>query len=175
MILMNSMISLFLKHSGPCFSMSRIFIDPNMFSTLWFQEILPELVESKNVFFVFGHSVKHISERSKVRQALNFFKMIGSMKSANGESRRIDVSDQDIQPLEAALSSLPCFLNCSHCDDPHIFALIYAKPTPYVFSTDLRIAKCRKVIIKEVDNRYFQFIVVPSAPVYNDHRHAIRS
>lgn len=153
--------------------MARIFIDCHMFSEAWFAEPLEEMLKAPNVFFVFGLSRKHNEERAKVRKALEFYKLIGMLKSADGTIRRIDTSAAELAPHEDFLSNQQCFSNCNHCDDPHIFALVYLKPTPYVFSKDARIAKCRSIINKTIDKRYCQFSVIVNLKLYERHRQKI--
>lgn len=154
--------------------MARIYIDPHMFSEDWFKKTLPELVKVKSVIFVFGHSEKHLTERQKARKCLEFYKALKGQKN-DGVSRVLDVSSEDLSKHEEFLKLQSCFSNCPHCDDPHIFALVYVKPTPYIFSMDARIAKCRGVINQNIENRYCQFSLIQSHDIYHAHKSAIHS
>lgn len=153
--------------------MARVFIDCHMFSEAWFAHPLEELIKSPKVIFVFGLSKKHNEERSKVRKALEFYKLVGNLKSADGATRRIDTTAAELDPHEEFLSSQQCFDDCNHCDDPHIFALVYLKPTRYVFSKDARIAKCRSHINKTIDNKYCRFSIILNLALYNRHKQKI--
>lgn len=155
--------------------MARVFVDPHMFSESWFKAVLPELVKCPKVVFVFGLSEKHLEERGRVRQALEFYKIVGYLRSPDGEGRRVDVLKSDLDEHEDFLNGTKCFVDCDDCDAPHIFALVFVKPTPYIFSMDARMAKCRGVINKNVDKKYCQFIIVSKDKIYKDHRPAIMS
>lgn len=153
--------------------MARALLDINVFSEEWFAPILKELADSKNVVFLYGKSEEFKREIGKARKALEFYKIIGQMKTSNGVCRRLDVSAEDINVHVDYLSRQQCFANSGDCDDPHIFSIIYSKPTRYLFTMDMRIARCRNHIIKYVDNRYCDFIVIGSADVYMQHRQSI--
>lgn len=153
--------------------MARAFVDINVFSEDWFTPILKELSQSKNVIFTYGHSTDFDREFGKVRKALEFFQRIGQLKTANGGKRRLDVYSKDIEPQVEFLLGQQCFSGSSDCDDAHIFSLIYAKPTKYVFSMDMRIARCRDHINQYVDNRYCDFIVIGNPEIYKRHRQDI--
>lgn len=73
--------------------MARIFIDCHMLSEDWFKDVLPELISTKSVAFVYGGSEKLITEMSAVRKALELYKIVGNLKNSSQQSRRIDVSD----------------------------------------------------------------------------------
>lgn len=153
--------------------MARVFIDVNMFSLDWFKPVLSELVASKSVNFAFSGSAMMTSELDKVRQGLQFYKTAGQLRDTSGRSRRVDASVSELERQERIISNQQCFIDSSDCDDPHIFALIYTKPTPFVFSTDVRLARCRDHINQYMQARYCGFIVVSSADVYNKHRQHI--
>jgi len=153
--------------------MARAFVDINVFSEDWFSPILKELMTSKNVIFTYGHSEDFDREFGKARKALEFYKLIGQLKTSRGEKRRLDVSSEEIEPQIQYLLGQQCFVESKDCDDPHIFSLIYAKPTKYVFSMDMRMARCRDHINRSIDNRYCDFIVIGDADIYRRHRQAI--
>lgn len=149
--------------------MARVYIDPHMFSEDWFKCVLGELLKCSNVVFSYGESQKILREFAKVRQALEFYKMVGRLR------RRHDADANDLENHQNIIESTDCYKECGHCDDSHIFALIYVKPTPYVFSKDARMAKCRDIVNKHMDKRYCNFIVLSSDPIYRKHRSAIMS
>lgn len=152
--------------------MPRIYIDPHMFSDAWFKEILKELLGCTSVTFSYAASNKITGEISKVRQALAFYKMVGGLK-VGSKSRRDDADSQEIEKHQRMLENLRCYSDCSDCDDAHIFALVYLKPTPYIFSKDHRMAKCRDKINKHIDKRYCNFIIISDKNVYGKHRRVI--
>lgn len=153
--------------------MARIFIDAHMFSEAWFPEILREMIASNRVTFVYGEIDKLTIEISKVRQALNFYKAVKNLKTADNCSRRVDAARDVLEARCDILSNERCFVDCTDCDDPHIFALIYVKPTRYVFSRDARMARCRDTINPYVESRYCRFRVISTEAVYRSHRQRI--
>lgn len=155
--------------------MARVFIDAHMFGEAWFKDVLEELIRCNRVSFVYGEIDKLKTEISKVRKALEFFRLARDLKDSNNKSRRVDAPLDDINAHNEYIQNRQCFVDCGDCDDSHIFALIYVKPTPYIFSMDARIAKCRDVINSSVDSRYCKFIVVSNDPTYKNHKHAILS
>lgn len=155
--------------------MARVFIDAHMFSEGWFKDILQELIGCQNVEFVYANVTKLNAEMSKVRQALEFLKIAGVLKKPDKSPRRIEASPIEVEKQQTLLESMKCFTKCADCDDPHIFALIYVKPTPYVFSKDARMARCRDEINKTVESRYCKFIVISTAQTYAAHRHSVLS
>lgn len=150
--------------------MARVFIDCHMFSQLWFKEILPELVNSHSVTFVYSATNKLSVELSKVRQALNFYKLVAGLKGQSGKSRLDDAHDPTVNRHVEYLENNPAFIECECCDDSHIFAIVYSKPTKYVFSHDTRMAKCRDHINKSIDKKYCDFIIISQQSVYKAHR-----
>lgn len=153
--------------------MARTLLDINVFSEEWFAPILKELLQNKNVTFLYGASQDFKREIGKARKALDFYKLVGQMKTVSGGRRRLDVNAEDIDEHVEYLSGQQCFADSGDCDDPHIFSIIYNKPTKYVFTMDMRIARCRNHINQYVDNRYCDFIVIGSADVYMRHRQSI--
>lgn len=153
--------------------MARVFIDAHMFGEAWFKEVIKELIKCKRVSFSYGEIDKLNTEISRVRKALEFFKIARELRDDNNKSRRVDASPQDMTYHEEYIKRQNCFTSCNDCDDPHVFALIYAKPTPYVFSMDKRMAKCRDTINTAIDSRYCNFIIVSSDSTYRTHKHAI--
>lgn len=147
--------------------MARVFIDPHMFSVDWFREVLKDLVGSKKVTFLFIRCKKGDSEYERVRAALTFQKLMIQ------QSRGCEAGEPEIGSRMAFLAGVPRFCNCSHCDDPHIFAAISMKPTKFVFSRDHRIAKCRDEINAMVSKKYCGFIVIPENAVFMTHRTSI--
>jgi len=146
--------------------MARVFIDPHMFSAEkeWFRGVVQELLRSADVSFLFANCEKGVKEIAKVRQALAFKKRMHQLK------RAVEAGHEEVQARINWLEGQPVFDGCSDCDDPHIFAAIFLHPTRYVFTTDKRLAKCRRTIQSTVDNRYCSFIVISTSVTYHVHR-----
>lgn len=153
--------------------MARVFVDVNIFSDAWFSPVLGDLIKSKNVQFVFGTSALFQEEQGRVRKALELYKILGQMKAGNGQRKRIDVEAEELERHQAYIDAQQCFIGSADCDDPHIFALLYLKPTHFVFSNDARLAACRDHINQFVDSRYCDFIIISAAATYAVHKHAI--
>lgn len=153
--------------------MARVFIDAHLFSESWFKAPLSEMLGCKNVTFTYGESQQILREMARVRQALGFYKMVGSLKTASNKSRREDAGRVDLEHHQKYLQGEDCYNKCTHCDDAHIFSLVYVKPTPYIFSNDHRMAKCRDVINKHIDKRYCNFIIISDNNTYKNHRGGI--
>lgn len=153
--------------------MARVFIDGHMFGVEWFKQALTEMLRSDNVVFIFGRHEKLDGEIGRVRDALAFYKMAGQLKTKTGARRRDDVNAEEFGTRIDHLVASPAYNSCAACDDPHIFALVWLRNTPFVFSCDLRLAVCRNHLRKSVDNRYCNFRVIANVQVYGDHRHAI--
>lgn len=145
--------------------MARVAIDPHMFGEEWFRHVRAELVRSKNVTFAYSGLKKEGLELSKQRAALFFFKLMGELK------RRDDASIPHVEKNMSEITSHQSWKkNARHCDDEHTFALVRTLPTPYVFSCDLRLAKCRGCISGKIDSRFTRFSVISSLEVYNSNR-----
>ncbi len=148
--------------------MARVFVDVNLFSTDWFRTILEaDLVPNKAVRFVYSDDSITSKEHEKAKKAATFYKLMGM------QGRRDDVGKADCEKHQTILQSLSEWQDEGACDDPHIFSMVYNKPTGYVFSSDTRIAKCRDCIRKVVENRYCDFIVIAKGTTYLEHRHDI--
>lgn len=144
--------------------MGRVFIDPHMFSEEWFKSILPELMKSPKVSYLFSNCEQGMRELGKVRIALQFK---ASMKKIG---RAIEADPSEVERHVILLTKNKSFVDCDHCDDPHIFAAIYIHPSKYVFSKDARLAKCRDKMNKIINKKYCSFIVIASNSVYNRHK-----
>jgi hypothetical protein len=155
--------------------MARVYIDPHMFSEAWFQGVLGDLVKCTKVIFSYGESKKMSGEISKVRQALAFYKMVGQLRTTSNQPRRHDADKKDLEDHQNILEGMKCYKDCTHCDDAHIFSLVYLKPTPYIFSKDQRMAKCRGELNKHVDKRYCNFIVISTDEIFKVHKNAVLS
>lgn len=153
--------------------MARALLDINIFSEEWFAPVLADLLAAKNVVFVYGMSSQFTREIGRARKALEFYQRVGQMRTSGGDKRRLDVAGGEIDGHIDFLQGQQCFAENGDCDDPHIFSVIYAKPTRFVFSMDMRLARCRTYINQFVDNRYCDFIVIGGADVYRRHRQAI--
>lgn len=153
--------------------MARVHIDVNMISVAWFTPVLEELIKCDRVQFVVGNSATFKKELGKARKLLQVYRVLRDMRAVGNNLKKLDANIAELERHEAFIAGQSCFIASSDCDDPHIFALVHAKPTKYVFSTDKRLASCRDYINNHVDSRYCKFIVVSALGVYQEHRQAI--
>jgi hypothetical protein len=137
-----------------------------MFSEEWFKPILMELTQSDKVLFLFSLNKIYSSEIQRSKKALEFYKIIG-------KKRLVEADQETVDDHIGRLLSHEDFSSCSDCDDAHIFAMIWTKPTRYVFSMDARMAKCRDKINRSIESRYCDFIVISKRPTYDFHRLSI--
>lgn len=147
--------------------MARVFIEPHMFSSDWFADVVSELIKCKKVQFLFSNCEKGNREISDVRKALEFQQLMTRLK------RAVTAKSEDVEKHVEFLKGKKEFCDCNSCDDPHIMAAIFIHPTRFVFSLDRRLAKCRSAMNVILDNRYCSFIVVGTDAVYRLHRHHI--
>lgn len=150
--------------------MARVFVDTHMFGEAWFVDTLKDLINCDKVIFVYGEIKKLDDEISRVRSALEFWKIIRALRTKSSKPRAVEVPNDELNRRHREISENEHFVRCKDCDDPHIFALVFAKPTPFVFSMDHRMARCRSTIRTFVDRRFCQFIVIADPIVYNSHR-----
>jgi hypothetical protein len=150
--------------------MVRIAIDPHMFGEEWFTSVRGELVRCRGVRFAYTGVSKERVELSKQRDALRFYKLMGDSK------RRDDAHEPTIVRYYSELTSHETWLaNSKLCDDGHLFALVRALPTDYVFSKDDRMAKCRDCLSGKISSSYLKFSVIKSHHSYLDVRSNIIS
>lgn len=147
--------------------MARVFIDGHMFGCDWFLEVLPTLLSSKNVRFAYAPSQKLLGELGRVRKGLEFYRRMGDI------GRRDDAPQVEAEGHIRFLTSQRVWVDCSDCDDAHIFAIVFLKPVAFVFTEDSRIARCRDRINSEVSGRYCGFSLIKSSANFKIHRSAI--
>jgi hypothetical protein len=147
--------------------MARVFLDVNAFSASWFLDVVDELIKSPAVRFAYSPVSKLLDEHEKNFKIRQFYKSVLDM------GRRDDADADAVAERMEFLEGLDEWKKEKDCDDPHIFALIYEKPTRYVISSDEDMANCRGCIRRVVDKRYCGFIVVSRKNIYETHRHSI--
>ena len=141
--------------------MSLIFVDVSATSMAWFRGALIELSDNVNVKFLFSDIKKYKEELEKAPKLANLLKLMKQV------GRRVDADKDRSEHHAVYLTGLAEWKSEAACDDEHIFAMIYEKPTKFIFSSDVRIAKCRGCINKVVDKRYCGFIVISDEVVFN--------
>lgn len=146
--------------------MGRVLIDVSVMSASWFKtDALPELERRNDIVFVVGDDVKNTTEVSRVRDLLAFLKLMGD----KGRVERIPKKDIDQQANY--IIGQDSWRRCTACDDEHIFALVYIKHIPFIFSTDRRLATCRNTMRRFVDRHYCSFSVISNKKSFDDNRH----
>lgn len=146
--------------------MARVYIDSHMFAEEWFGPILEEMIACKKVSFSYCQNDKFSKEIGKVHSALRFYQRISNMKDENRKSRRVEACKVSVDSEQALLKSSHTFSSCQSCDDEHIFALNAVQPTPFIFSKDKRMAKCRREVKRKLHRKYSKFSVVSNKKVY---------
>lgn len=150
--------------------MARVFVDVSIVSQEWFKsKTLVELIASQAVRFTYTKCGKLADEHEQSK------KFGYLMKRLSDQGRTDIVSEEQAQFHADKLTKLQKWQEQQACDDAHIFALVYEKPTRYIFSADMRIAKCRDCLNQFVENRYCDFIVIGKEDVYIQHRQKILS
>lgn len=149
--------------------MARVYVDANVISEGWFRVVADEIKTDQRVRFAYSRHAKSTAEAGRCKKLLEFLKamtLLGRVDWVDGARTEQHIS---------YLSKNGEWCEANGCDDGHLFATIYEKPTPYVFTMDMRIAKCRDRINRVVDARYCDFSVVGSLEIYTAHRAKIRA
>ena len=150
--------------------MARVAIDPHMFGELWFKAASEELIKSGSVRFAYSRLPKEGIELSKQHAALRFFKIVGEIK------RRDDAHEGTCSRFCEALLTEPAWdKHKKVCDDAHFFSLVRTLPTEFVFSKDIRLAKCRDCLNGLVEAGYLRFSVISSEALFRKRKRAILS
>lgn len=149
--------------------MARVLIDASIFGESWFQNAMKSLLEDDKVRFTYTTHKKMLAEHQNARSLGALYKRLGDI------GRRDDVSSTAVERHVNHLEGIEEWLTNADCDDPHIFALVYAKPTRFVFTKDSRMGNCRDCLRSTIDKRYCQFILVMSSQTYRRHRTEIHS
>lgn len=147
--------------------MARVVIEPHMFGEEWFSPVKEELVKCSNVRFAYCGIDKERNEISKVRDAARFFKLMGDLKRR--DDAHLPTASRHFEEVtqHAVWKSNGC------CDDGHLFALVKALPTPYVFSKDHRLAACRDCLAGNLDSSFTRFSVISTQATYQANRNNI--
>ncbi len=150
--------------------MARVAIDPHMFGELWFNVAVDELIKSGSVRFAYSGIPKEGMELSKRRDAMRFFKQVGDIK------RRDDAHEETCRRFWEALLIEPAWdRHKKVCDDAHLFSLVRTLPTEFVFSKDIRIAKCRDCLNGKVEAGYLRFALISSEALFRKRKKDIMS
>lgn len=140
---------------------NRVVIDVGAWSQKWFQDILPELQGNERIVFVYSNCGRFSEEIDRVLQLRRFLSIQASLG-------RCEVAPSlDIEHYEKYLVGVRDFCNCEACDDPHIFSLVRVKGINFVFTSDIRINKCRKKMQGVLAQSFLQFRIITSARQYN--------
>lgn len=148
--------------------MARVFIDVSIFGFSWFKETLFELRNCSHVKFVVSRDRKMLGEIERATKLAQFHQLMAA------QNRLEVVPAASAGPRVEFLESHPAWTaNHKVCDDPHIFAMVFERPTRYIFSNDDRLARCRNRLNRSIDHRYCGFIVIHDATTYMRHRSRI--
>jgi hypothetical protein len=145
--------------------MARVFLDVCAASADWFDDIARELVEEEKVRFSYSPVGKLLEEHSNNTKIRDFYKAVRDM------GRRDDADATAVQSRMDYLEGIKAWRSEKDCDDPHIFAIVFEKPTRFVISKDDDMANCRGCINKVVENRYCNFVIISRRASYDSHRH----
>lgn len=141
--------------------MAKVIIDPHMFSESWFNDhTLKLLIECKNVDFVYSQANVALTEMSKVRKAIQFYKLMGDQK------KLVLLTSDDHDKCLDFLKNCVEWCDCNACDDPHIFAMVRHNPKSFVFSKDRRLATCRDKVRKVVPKEFTQFSLIMTKEIF---------
>jgi hypothetical protein len=147
--------------------MARVFVDVSLFGEGWFQVARRDFDTAPAVKLVYAGVEKLEKEHEKALSVKRYFKLMA-------DRGRVEFLDfVEVQRHIDLLESHVVWRGEESCDDPHIFAIVFSRATPFVFSTDKRIAKCRGCLRGEVDSRYCRFVVISNERVYDRHKRQI--
>lgn len=149
--------------------MARVIIDTCIFGDKWFKETLDKLIDDDKVQFTYTSHEKMMGEHENAPKLLAFYKRMGD------RNRRIDAAPDATGRHMAKIEGHPEWQAAPECDDPHMFAIVYLKPTRYIFSKDTRMAKCRDCMNKHINGKYCNFRIISSKKVYEQLRNEIHS
>lgn len=143
---------------------TRIVLDVCVWSQAWFRNILPDLSEKADVVFVFSKCGKYSEELDRTRQLQDFLKiqlMLG----------RADVApNADVLHYENYLNNNFDFCSYEQCDDPHIFSIVRVKGVRLVFTSDLRMERCRKRMQKKIAKEFLNFRIIATREQFDQRR-----
>lgn len=149
--------------------MARIIIDVSAAGEEWVKDVLPELVKSPNVKFVYSD---HEGYRKEV--AANNF--LGRFLKLMKEKQMRDDTDPELcKRLIAELNGVKAWQDEEACDDPHIFAMAYQKPNAFVFTSDKRMVRCRGCMQKHIDKKFRSFSTIQSKANFDKNEHRIKA
>lgn len=147
--------------------MVQIMIDVSVYGSRWFQRALFDIEKDESVHFLYSDDWKYQQELRKTPKLLAF------LKSMAQDSRLIITDKNATEARIEFLQSKKEWQREEACDDPHIFAMIYEKPTRFVFTGDGRLRKCRTCMRKVVKKRYSKFILISNEGNYEKYRSEI--
>ncbi|MDH0912079.1 hypothetical protein N5C66_22785 [Rhizobium pusense] len=151
--------------------MARVILDSCIIGEKWFTDkILPGLLEDENVTFTYTEHEKMVGELEQARKLQKIYKLMGDA------GRRNDVTSSEAKKhIQALERNQHWQREEDNCDDPHIFAMVYSKPTRFVFTTDKRMGRCRDCMIRVINKRYSNFLLVMSESTYKKLRAEIHA
>lgn len=147
--------------------MARVLIDTCVFGQSWFVKVVEDLISNPKVRFAYTPHGKMTQEHNL--KLASFYKRLGDIK------RRDDVPERAAERHIKALETSETWKSEEACDDPHIFAVVRELPTPFVFTSDTRIAKCRTCMQRVIDSRYCDFRLISRKANYDEKRAEIHS
>ncbi|MES5045642.1 hypothetical protein ABVB72_10220 [Rhizobium nepotum] len=149
--------------------MARIIIDVSAAGAEWIKDVLPGLVSCKNVIFVYSSHTKYRDEVFSNRNLAQLFKLMKEKK------RRDDTDPEICERLISDLNKLQSWKSEGSCDDPHIFAMAYQKPSAFVFTADKRMVKCKGCMKQHIDKKFRSFSTIQSRSNFDTNEHKIKA
>ena len=147
--------------------MANVIVDTCAFSKDWVKrKVIPDLLRSKvKTKVVYSTTDKWKGKISKLSKYLEFIRLIGR------KNRLIKIDEKTSISIEASISSLSEWNECSCCDDEHLFAACLLVNVGYIITEDARLCQCRKImknnVPKVISRRRLNFSAISNEKVYD--------
>ncbi len=149
--------------------MARVLLDKSVAGEAWFKKAVTELSTCSNVKFLYSDDEKYRGEVLSSEFLARFLKLM------KDKGKREDTDPTECRRIIDRLEATTQFKNEQACDDPHLFAIVYQKPDPFVFTSDKRLLDCRRCMTTVLDQRYRNFSTIQSEENYRANSGRIRA
>ncbi|NTF41672.1 hypothetical protein [Rhizobium rhizogenes] len=149
--------------------MARILIDVSAAGEDWLKDAVSQLRKNANVTFLYSDHEKYKNEvvrHSFLGPFLKLMKQLG---------KREDTDPEVCAKIIAQLEKNPTWAGAAECDDPQIFAIVYQKPSAYVFTSDKRLTRCKDCMKDVLDKQHRSFTTIQSRSNYQANEDRIRA
>jgi hypothetical protein len=149
--------------------MARVLLDKSVAGEAWFKKAVTELAGCSNVKFLYSDDEKYRNEVLSVEFLAKFLKLM------KDKGKREDTDATECRRIIDELEGRVEFKREQACDDPHLFAIVFQKPDPFIFTSDKRILDCRRCMATILDKRYRDFSTIQTEENYKANSARIRA